>query len=66
MKIALNRYGFYCLFRYGSLESEQSASGFVIKPWSRCLFSERNGGWRGFRVGPLYFRTYQRRPLWCK
>lgn len=42
----------------------RDARGFVIKPVSRMLFSERHGGYRhAFRIGPLYVRTYARRPV---
>tara|TARA_R110002020_G_scaffold304890_2_gene520729 strand:+ start:1026 stop:1226 length:201 start_codon:yes stop_codon:yes gene_type:complete len=33
--------------------------GFIIKPASQMLFSERNGYHpRSAKIGPLYFRTY--------
>jgi hypothetical protein len=59
MGVSLSRDGLYVIFRYGTDTHEPL--GFVIKPRSRKLFSERYTQ-RGFDFGPLYFRTYARRP----
>lgn len=59
MHINLNRSGLYVLFNYS--EGSIPARGFVIKRASCRMFSEREGRWRGIVIGPLYFRTYERR-----
>lgn len=51
----------YLLLRYAA--PDKPALGLVIKPVSRMLFSERNGGWWGLRIGPVYVRTYFRRQI---
>lgn len=58
MRLSLSRQGLYVLFRVGSVDRTRQPLGFVIKPASRMMFSEREGFFRGFRIGPLFLRTY--------
>lgn len=54
--------GLYVVFR--KRRDDRDALGFVIKRKSARIFSERYGGYRtAFSVGPLYFRTYARKPI---
>ena len=59
MKVALSRNGLFVILRYAT--QDRAALGFVIKPVTAMLFSERHGHRRGFTVGPLYFRTFKDR-----
>lgn len=60
MRIVMDRGGLYVILRSG--RDDRDAIGFVIKPRRRKIFSERVHAWRGVAIGPLYFRTYKRRP----
>lgn len=51
--------GFHLVLR--GKTADRRALGLVIKLRRDKMFSERNGAWRGFDFGPLYFRTYRRR-----
>lgn len=57
--IHLTRLGLYVMFRRPT--EHRAALGFIIKPASQMLYSERYGHRRGFKLGPLYFRTYARK-----
>jgi hypothetical protein len=59
MRVSFARGGLYVLFRYST--DDRGGLGFVIKPKSERMFSERYDCWRGFCIGPLYFRTYKRK-----
>lgn len=64
LRIDLDRRGLHVLLNPGS-----KGRGFVIKPVWRMIFSEREGYWRGFRIWPLYFRTFTKRQeakIWSK
>lgn len=60
-------FALHLLLREGRNESFEDSYrdpiGLVIKTTSRLTFSEMNGGWRSIRLGPLYLRTYHRRPI---
>lgn len=50
--------GLYVVWRF---ESASQGRGFCIKPARCMMWSEREGRWRGFRLGPLYCRTFSKR-----
>ena len=56
LQIDLSRRGVFVLVNPGS-----NGRGLVIKPARCMMWSEREGNWRGFRIGPLYFRTFAKR-----
>lgn len=58
MRVWLSSTGLYVIFRW-AVPGKREALGFVIKPRSAMVFSERAGLYRrAFALGPLYFRTY--------
>lgn len=59
MMCSLGRYGLFVVFRAG--DDRRDPIGFAIKPKGRMTYTERRGYWRGFCLGPLYFRTYRLR-----
>lgn len=61
MIVTINRWGWYFLFRHGS--DDRDPFGFVIKLRRNKIFSERYIGYaHEMTIGPLYFRTYKRKP----
>jgi hypothetical protein len=60
MQITISKRGAYFVYRAATPWAD--AIGFVIKPASKMLFSERYHGYkRALRIGPVYCRTYARR-----
>lgn len=60
MRISFHHGGMFVLFRHR--KGDRDALGFLFKPRSQMIFSERYGYYRrAFTLGPLYFRTYARR-----
>lgn len=64
-RISLDRYGLYVTLRFAVSrhdEPKRDAIGFVVKPASKMLFSERRGSYRrALRLGPVYVRTHGRK-----
>ena len=60
---AKDRWGraLHVIFRYE--KRGKPALGFVVKHVSTRTFTERNGGWRSLKLGPIYVRTFKRLPI---
>lgn len=62
MRASLSRMSLYVVLRLREPGDHRDALGFVIKPASAMVFSERHGGYRrALRIGPIYARTYARK-----
>ena len=62
MRVSLSRAGLYVALRLKKPGDYRDALGFVIKPASAMIFSERHGDYRhALRIGPIYARTYARK-----
>jgi len=62
MRVDLTKRGLFVVFRAGA--AGRDAIGFVVKPVSAMLFSDRHNGWkRSVKIGPLFVRTYARKPI---